>query len=102
MSKEPVFRKPRKAGKLAVFICLMTVGVFVAFFGYRGYQLKQDKEELQGMIEELSVKVDHEAKRAEDLEEFETYTHTKKYAEEVAKDVMGYVHDGEIVFQPKE
>ena len=29
------------------------------------------------------------------------YTKTKKYAEEVAKDKLGLVHDGEIIFKEK-
>ena len=34
-----------------------------------------------------------------ELEEFATYTKTKKYAEEVAKDKLGLVYENEIIFQ---
>ncbi len=37
--------------------------------------------------------------RAKELEEFATYTKTKKYAEEVAKDKLGLVYEDEIIFQ---
>ena len=47
----------------------------------------------------MEEKVAEEEERATQLQEFETYTHTKKYAEEVAKEVLGYVYDGEIIFQ---
>ena len=37
--------------------------------------------------------------RAEQIEEFGKYTQTKAYVEEVAKDKLGLVYEGEILFQ---
>ena len=34
-----------------------------------------------------------------EIEEFEKYTHTKKYIEEVARDRLGLVYEGEILFK---
>ena len=40
-----------------------------------------------------------EEQRALEIEEFEKYTHTKKYVEEVARDKLGLVYEGEILFK---
>ncbi|MCI9333955.1 MAG: hypothetical protein HFI98_04245 [Lachnospiraceae bacterium] len=40
-----------------------------------------------------------EQKRAQEIDEFEKYTHTKKYVEEVARDKLGLVYEGEILFK---
>ena len=40
-----------------------------------------------------------EQTRAEQIEEFGKYTQTKAYVEEVAKDKLGLVYEGEILFQ---
>lgn len=45
--------------------------------------------------------VEEETKRAEDLVEFEKYTQTTAYIEEVAKSRFGLVKDGEIIFVAK-
>ena len=47
----------------------------------------------------LEEKLEQEQAREQNLAEFETYTHTKKYAEQVAKEKLGYVYKGEIIFQ---
>ena len=36
------------------------------------------------------------------MKELETYTKTKKYAEEVAKDKLGLVYDNEIIFKEED
>ena len=49
----------------------------------------------------LEEQIAAEEKRAQEIEEFRKYTKTKKYAEEVAKDKLGLVHEGEIIFKEK-
>ena len=78
----------------------MLVAVFVAFFAYNSASLRRDKVQLDREIQETRDKLAAEEARTQELQEFEIYTHTKKYAEEVAKDKLGYVYDGEIIFQP--
>lgn len=70
------------------------------FFGYQNLTGKRNA--LQQQAEQLQNKIDEENERTAELQEFETYTHTKKYAEETAKDVLGYVYDDEIVFKLEE
>ena len=48
---------------------------------------------------ELQEQIKEEEKRAEDIAEYEKYTQTKKYIEDVAKDKLGLVYEGEIVFK---
>ena len=52
--------------------------------------------------ESLQQQIDAENKMAEDLVEYEKYTKTAAYVEEVAKDKLGLVYDDEIVFQADE
>ena len=70
------------------------------FFGYQNLTGKRNA--LQQQAEQLQNRIDEENERTAELQEFETYTHTKKYAEETAKDVLGYVYDDEIVFKLEE
>ena len=51
------------------------------------------------MIASLSAQIDAETARAEEIEEYRKYTQTKAYVEEVAKDKLGLVYEGEILFK---
>ena len=44
---------------------------------------------------------DYPKQRAEDIEEYGKYTKTTKFVEEVAKDKLGLVYEGEIIFKPE-
>ena len=40
-----------------------------------------------------------EEQRAEDIEEYRQYTKTREYIEEVAREKLGLVYDGEVIFK---
>jgi len=50
-------------------------------------------------IASLSAQIDAETARSEEIEEYRKYTQTKAYVEEVAKDKLGLVYEGEILFK---
>ncbi|MBQ9437951.1 MAG: septum formation initiator family protein [Lachnospiraceae bacterium] len=77
------------------------VGLCTAIgFGY--VKCKRKQEVYDERLAALQAEIDEQNQRALDLEEMEKYTHTKKYVEEVAKDRLGLVYPGEIVFVPEE
>ena len=47
----------------------------------------------------LNAQIDAEVARGKEIAEFERYTQTRKYIEETAKDKLGLVYPGEIVFK---
>lgn len=60
----------------------------------------RDKRASYAIREEaLMQEIEAEEARAEELEEYEKYTQTKKYVEEVAKEKLGLVYEGEIIFK---
>jgi cell division protein FtsB len=68
-------------------------------FGYNSYTLYKQQRQVDHDMAILEEKLAAETAREKSLVEFETYTHTKKYAEQVAKEKLGYVYKGEIIFQ---
>ena len=65
-------------------------------------KLQRKKQEYAAREVALEQQIAEEEKRTEEIEEFRKYTKTKKYAEEVAKDRLGLVHEGEIIFKEKQ
>ncbi|MDE6699532.1 MAG: septum formation initiator family protein, partial [Acetatifactor sp.] len=51
---------------------------------------------------ELNQQIEAEERRAEEIENFRKYTQTKRYVEEVAKEKLGLVYEGEILFKEED
>lgn len=59
----------------------------------------QKVKECQDREAALTAQIEAEQKRALEIEEYEKYTETRKYIEEIAKDKLGLVYPGEIIFK---
>lgn len=82
-------------------IILIVLAVFgVSTIG--GIQLKQKNYTYQEREEALMEAIAEEERRADEIAEFEAYTRTKKYVEDVAKEKLGLVYEDEIIFKSKE
>ena len=64
-------------------------------------ELRQKQQGYQDQIKQLTQQIEEETQRTAEIEEYEKYTKTRKYVEEVAKDKLGLVYDGEIIFKPE-
>lgn len=80
-------------------IAALAIMILVAVVGVNSISLKQKEQKYAAREQELLMLIERENARAAELEEFATYTKTKKYAEEVAKDKLGLVYENEIIFQ---
>lgn len=60
----------------------------------------REKRAFYAMREEaLMQEIAAEEARTEEIAEYEKYTQTKKYVEEIAKEKLGLVYEGEIIFK---
>lgn len=98
MAKKIAYQKD-KQGHGALTLAIIVMLLLVVILAYRGYELNNTKQANQKRIEELQSQIADEEERTEQIEEYARYTQTKKYVEEVAKDKLGLVYEGEIVFK---
>lgn len=101
MAKTPAFRK-KKHNKFACLCIAIVVGMLLAVVSIDGMRLKDKYNTYLAKEEELTREIENEKERSADLVEYEKYTKTKKYVEEVAESKLGLVHDGEVVFKPED
>ena len=80
------------AAMLAIVIMTFVVGI-------NSVSLREKETKYAAREEELLRQIALEEQRAAELVDLETYTKTKKYVEEVAKDKLGLVYEHEIIFQ---
>ncbi len=77
-----------------IAVILLTTVVFI-----RSVSLYQKLHQYETRIESLQGQIDIEEARTAEIEEFKKYTTTRKYIEEVAKEKLGLVYPGEIIFK---
>lgn len=84
--------------RLTTGIVIAVLFLMVIVVGIGSIRLRNQRDEYQSKEAYYEALIAEEEKRAEELIEFDKYTKTNKYIEEVAKQKLGLVKDGEIVF----
>lgn len=97
--KTPEFRRVRNENRLGMTAAMFAIVIMTFVVGVNSVSLKEKEAKYAAREEELMRQITLEEQRAEELVDFETYTKTKKFVEEVAKDKLGLVYEHEIIFQ---
>ncbi len=79
---------------ITIVVLIIAVVVSVGKYNIKQKQIEYDKR--QAILED---QIEEQVERATEIEEYEKYTKTKKYAEDVAKEKLGLVNDDEIIFK---
>lgn len=98
MARKVAYRK-RRQNRFGMFLVSMVVVMLLIVVAFNSIGLMAKKVSYQQKEAVLQEQIAVEQERAQEIEEFEKYTHTKKYIEEVARDKLGLVYEGEILFE---
>ena len=98
MAKKAAYRKKRQNRMAMVLVTIVVLMMFVVV-AIKSVELREKKEFYELRVAQLQEEIDAEMARTEEIEEYGKYTQTKKYVEEVAKDKLGLVYEGEIIFK---
>ena len=93
------YRKKPRQNRFGMFLATIVVLLLMLVVSVKSVSLMQKETIYQAREEQLQAQIDSETKRSGDIKEFAKYTQTKKYIEEVAKDKLGLVYPGEIIFK---
>ncbi len=98
MARRAAYRKKRP-NRFGMFLVTTVVVMMLVVVAIKSIELQQKLETYQAKELLLQEQIEAEQERTKEIEEYEKYTQTKKYIEEVAKDKLGLVHEGEIIFK---
>lgn len=98
MAKKAAYRKKRQNRMAMILVTIVVLMMFVVV-AVKSVELREKKELYESRVTQLQEEIDAEMARTEEIEEYGKYTQTKKYVEEVAKDKLGLVYEGEIIFK---
>lgn len=94
---------PRKTqntqNRIARFLISFVVLLLVVVVSVKCYELQKKRSDYMARAKQLEQEIAYEEDRAKEIEEYKTYTQTKAYVEEVARDRLGLVYEGEILFR---
>ena len=99
MVKRRIRVRKKRQNRLAMILVTMVVVVMMLVVAVNNRQLKTKLASYQEREKILTEQIENEKKRAEEILEFEKYTKTKKYIEEVAREKLGLVYEDEILIQ---
>ncbi len=98
MARRAAYRK-RRQNKFGMFLVSIVVIMLMVVVAVKSRELEEKKATYQQREAELLEQIAAEEQRAEEIAEYEKYTQTKKYIEDIAKEKLGLVYEGEIVFK---
>lgn len=99
MARKRVAYRKRNQNKLSMFLVTLVVLMIMVVAAVGMIELKQEISEKDAKIAELDAQIADEKERAEEIAEYEKETQTLKYIEEMAKEKLGLVYEGEILFK---
>ena len=93
-----------KAGKksqnrFSMFMAMLVVLLLLVVVAVSSIRLRNDLKVKEKRRAELEQQIELEIERSKELEEYEKYVQTDQYKERAARDKLGMVKDGEIVFE---
>ena len=97
--RQKVAYRKRTQNRFSMILVVMVVALITVAVAMRSVELKQRLDVKDAEVAALNEQIAAEQQKAEEIEEFRKYTQTKRYVEEVAKEKLGLVYEGEIIFQ---
>ena len=98
MAGKAAYRK-RRQNRMGMLLVTTVVVMMLIVVMDEGIELTEKRETYMAREEVLMQAIEAEQARTEEIKEYEKYTQTKKYVEEIAKNKLGLVYEGEIIFK---
>lgn len=98
MARRVAYRK-KNQNRLSMVLVSLVVLMIMIVVAVRSVEMNRKLDEAAAQLTSLEAQIEAEDERTLEIEEYEKYTQTKKYVEEVAKDKLGLVYEGEILFK---
>lgn len=99
MARRRVAYRKQNQNRFAMVLVMLVLAMLIVVVNIRKAELKEKQAAYIAKQEELQEKIDAEEARSAEIREYEKYTQTQKYIEDMAKEKLGLVYEDEIVFK---
>lgn len=95
------YRTKRRENHIGMLMATVVVLLLTIVVSVRSVDLMQQVSTNNMQISELESQIEEEEQRSKEIDEFAKETQTRKYIEQVAREKLGLVYPGEIIFEKK-
>jgi cell division protein FtsB len=99
MATRARYKRRRSQNRAGILLAAVVVLILVTVVSIKSMGLLKKARELESREAALESQIQYETERSEEIAEFEKYTETRKYIEDTAKEKLGLVYPGEIIFK---
>ena len=99
MATRARYKRRRVQNRAGIVWASIVVLILVTVVSIKSIGLLQKSRELEAKEAALQEQIEYENQRSEEIADFERYTETRKYIEDTAKEKLGLVYPGEIIFK---
>ncbi|MCM1025104.1 MAG: septum formation initiator family protein [Roseburia sp.] len=100
-SRNRVTYRKRSQNRFSMFLVTLVVVMIMIAVAVQSVELQRKIDVKVQEEQRLQEQIDAEKARAAELEEFATEVQTKGYIEDIAREKLGLVYEGEILFKEK-
>lgn len=91
--------KRRRDHRFGMALAVIVVVILVAIVTVKSVELRGKLNSHRAREADLEQRIEEQVERSAEIAEFEKYTRTRKYIEEIAKEKLGLIYEGEIIFR---
>ena len=95
-------KRQRRQNRMSMFLVSLVVVMILVAVGVRSISLKEKGAEYDATIAGLEKQIEEENIRTREIKEFEDYTKTNAYGEQIAHSKLGLVYPDETIFIDKD
>ena len=99
MARRKVAYRKRHQNRFSMFLVTLVVVMVMAVVAVRSVGLQQKIDVKRQELELLEAQIEEEHLRTLEIEEFAKEVQTKGYIENIAREKLGLVYEGEILFK---
>lgn len=92
-------RRRVKKHRFSVIVITCVLALLTTMFAVKGVSLQAKKRDYQAQAQELELQLQDAQAKKEEINELEKYVGTDEYIAEIAKEKLGLVYEGEILFE---
>lgn len=96
--RKVAYRK-RPQNRLGMFLVSLVVLMIMISVAVKSVELQQKVDAKAAEIEQLEAQIEAEEKRSLEITEFGKEVQTKGYIEDIAREKLGLIYKGEILFK---
>ena len=85
--------------RLSMILAVLVVAILFVAVYINGSSMRRELEENQEKITRLKQEIEEEELRSRSIEEYRAYTETDQFIEQVAREKLGLLYEGETIFR---